>query len=343
MKQINTINKKLLKQTLFTVAYYNALGYYPTSFFVWKNLIETKGNGVKSSFGDIVNAIVDLIGRGKISEYNGMYKISYRLSANSSQTKKPLKLSHKFKNFISFEEETPIWYKEQIQKNKISTDKIKRAKQWASMSRWVPYLRGLFLTGTLAMKRGGNNSDWDVLVVIKKDRIWIGRLIVATWFHLICKRRNNQKIKNRFCLNQFVVDKKLKFKEENEFFGNELLMTEDLMGSIKLKNIMMQRNKKWIKMFKPNFKFKRRKVVTRKCFFVIIQRKLENILESFKLAEMLNTISKKIMIRKIIDNPKTYSPGADIRYSDFFLVFLPRPQRVKIRETVVEMLTKMNT
>jgi len=157
------------------------------------------------------------------------------------------------------------------------------------------------------------------------------------------KRRHKQEVKNRFCLNQFVVDNKLKFKENNEFFGNELLMATELLGDTKLKYEIIQKNKKWLKAFKPNFKFRKNIENNREDNLSrIVQKKLETILEIFKVAEMANRISKKIMIKKIIDNPKTYSPGADIRYSDFFLVFLPRPQRGKLRGKTFDLLTKMN-
>ncbi len=362
--------RALLKQTLFTVAYYNALGYYPTSFFIWKNLIDIKGLGVKRSFENVARVIDSLAESGKIIEYNGMHKLvevfipsddwsrklkclprrrtrvkSYSPRTKQSTIKKSASFTRDAKKICYEEQGNSSWYKEQIQKNKISTDKIKRVRQWVRASRWVPYLRGLFLTGTLAMKRGGSNSDWDVLVVLKKNRIWLGRLIFTAWLQLVGKRRRGRMIENRFCLNQFVVDKKLKFKEKNEFFSNELLMAEDLMGDVKLKNKIMEKNEKWIKKFKPNFKFRQRKIDKngQKLFFSkIMQRRLENILEIFSLAEMVNAISKKIMVRKIINNPKTYSPGADIRYSDFFLVFLPKPQRAKVKKRAFDLLTKMN-
>ena len=224
-----------------------------------------------------------------------------------------------------------------------SVEKIKKARRWARASRWVPYLRGLFLTGTLAMKRGGVGSDWDVLVVIKENRIWLGRFIITAWFSLVGKRRAKKNINNRFCLNQFVVDKKLKFKEQNEFFGNELLMAEDLMGEIKIKNAIMNKNERWLKKYKPNFRFRNnKKIKYENNFLKNTQKWLEKFLEFFGLAETINGIAKKIMIKKIINNPKTYSPGADIRYSDFFLVFLPKPQRVRIRKRAFQLLTEMN-
>lgn len=336
MKQINIINKKLLKQTLFTVAYYNALGYYPTSFFIWKNFIDIKGDGRVVSYDDVINMVDKLTDKNKIIEQNGMYKLNTQeLFGEQKNINGKNKLDdHKIFN----------WYKEQIQKDKISVHKIKKVKKWAKLSRGIPYLRGLFLTGTLAMKRGDSGSDWDVLVVLAKNRIWLGRLIFTMWLEIVGKRRRGNKIENRFCLNQFVVDDKLKFKEKNEFFSNELLMSRELLGMVKLQKDILQKNKHWIQMFKPNFQLRQIKNNEKKISYLkILQNKLEFFLELGGLAELLNNISKRLMIQKIINNPKTYTPKADIRYSDFFLVFLPQPQRLKIRESVIKMLTKMKT
>ena len=54
---------------------------------------------------------------------------------------------------------------------------------------------------------------------------------------------------------------------------------------------------------------------------------IENILEKTKISFFLNNIVKKMMIWKIKNNPKTKKPGADIRFSDQALVFLPKPKR----------------
>ena len=336
-------DKKLLKQVLFTVAYYNVLGYYPTSFFIWKNLIDMKWSGEASSLLEILNIIDKLKSRNKLSEKNGLYEIVKTCLQERQGRKSVMSKVANYKKNIHQE----YTYKQQIQKNKISTEKIKKARKWVRLSRWLPYLRGIFLTGTLAMKRGGINSDWDALVVLKKNRIWLGRLIITTWFHLIGKRRYNKKVQDRFCLNQFIANKELKFKENNEFLANELLVAEELLGNDRLKSKIIQKNKKWIKALKPNFKFRKNiktKHTNRKNnFSKTIQKKLENILEVLMFAEMVNAISKKIMIKKIVDNPKTYALGADIRYSDFFLVFLPRPQRNRIKEEVFRELTKMNS
>jgi predicted nucleotidyltransferase len=336
-------NKKLLKQTLFTVAYYNTLGYYPESFFIWKNLINIKGNGEKSSLLETLDILECLEKRKLIMAVNGMYKVSSQFTVHDLQVAKLSKFSHEVENLASLDSKEGAWYKKQIQKNKISVEKIKKAKRIIKISRWLPYLRGIFLTGTLAMKRGGINSDWDVLVILKKNRIWLGRLFATGWFHLIGRRRYGKMISDRFCLNQFMVESNLELKENNEFIGNELLTMKKIFGKNKLNNEILQKNKNWIKLFKPNFNF-RKNILDKENgkYSGIIQNKLEMILETFQLAEMMNIISKKIMIKKIINNPKTYAKGADIRYGDFFLVFLPYPQREKIRQKTLKVLTKIN-
>lgn len=354
----NSMNKNLLKQTLFTVAYYNALGYYPTSFFIWKNLIDLSSQGKQASFLEVVGVISKLVRQEKIVVENGMHKIvesqkskveSRKWKVESRKWKVESEKSSAQDGLIKnwkVGREDFNWYKTQIQKNKISTEKIKKARMFARASRWVPYLRGILLTGTLAMKRGGNNSDWDVMVVLKKNRIWLGRFFISGWFQLIGKRRHGKKINNRFCLNQFVVDGKLKFTEHNEFFGNELIASENLMEDEILYNKIMDKNKKWLRLFRPNFKNRQfvRKEKNDKInnLLKFVQVKLENILEVFDLAEMMNGVAKKIMIYKIAKNPKTYEEGADIRYSDFFLVFLPRPQRETVRRLTFKLLTKIN-
>ena len=316
MEKIDIIekNKELYKGILFTVAYYNVLEYYPTSFFIWKNLISVHGNGEKCTLLEGLKVLNKLAKEGLLIEKNGVWGIKGIM----------------------------VEYKQQIQKNKISTQKIKEVRKSVKLISWLPYLRELFLTGTLAMKRGGAGSDWDVLTVLKKDRIWLGRLILTGWLQLVGKRRYSEKIEDRFCLNQFIVSSSLKFEEKNEFISNEILLSKSLLEKYTLKDEIVRKNIDWLNSFKPNFKFREKVLYEQKNNLLqTVQKKLEWLLEMFGLAKLMNIISKKIMIQKIINNPKTYASQADIRYSDFFLVFLPHPQRGKIKKATLELLTEI--
>jgi hypothetical protein len=138
-----------------------------------------------------------------------------------------------------------------------------------------------------------------------------------------------------------MVEDRLEFQERNEFAANEILASQQLLGQQNIKNKLIEENKKWIKRFKPNFKFRRvqsKLIVSR--FQMFIKSFLEKFLEMILRAEFLNKVLKKIMIKKINNNPKTYIEEADIRYSDFFLVFLPHPQRDVVRAKTYNFLTK---
>ncbi len=322
-KEENKINKNIL----FTIAYYNALDYQPTTFYVWKYLVDVINDDEKVGLNKIILALTDLQKKQKIIEGNGFWQLNT------------------FGNNLAGKREQKILKKKvklQIQKNKISTAKLQRARGWMKIVGWLPYLKGTISTGTLAMKRGGINSDWDVLVVTKKDRIWLGRLILTIWLQLLRKRRYGNKIKDRFCLNQFVTDGSLQFQERNEFAGNEILFSRCLGNKNSIHNNLLKNNIEWIEKNKPNFVLRNLNSgdgisnwQNKLKFF------LENLLEMFGSADLLNKISKRIMIRKIINNPKTYASQADIRYGDFFLIFLPYPQRDSIRKKTLNLLTKV--
>ncbi len=319
--------KKINKNILFTIAYYNALGYQPTSFYIWKHLISVGGDIEKVGLSKIILALRALQKKQKIIEKNGFWQLNtFGNDLTGKQEQKILKKRVKL----------------QIQKNKISTAKLQRARKWMKAVGWLPYLRGMISMGTLAMKRGGINSDWDVLVVTKKDRIWLGRLILTVWLQLLRKRRHGNRIQDRFCLNQFVTDSSLQFQERNEFAGNEILFSRCLGKEKNVYNGLLNNNIRWIKKNKPNFILRN---LNSEEEILSWQNKikifLENLLEMFGLASLLNKISKKIMIRKIINNPKTYTSQADIRYGDFFLIFLPYPQRDVVRRKTLQLLTKV--
>jgi len=322
-KEENKINKNIL----FTIAYYNALDYQPTTFYVWKYLIFVTGNVEKVGLNKIILALTDLQKKQKIIEKNGFWQLNiFGNNLTGKQEQKILKKRVKL----------------QIQKNKISTAKLQRARKWMNVIGWLPYLRGMILMGTLALKRGGINSDWDVLVMTKKGRIWLGRLILTTWLQFLRKRRHGDRIQDRFCLNQFITDGSLQFQEHNEFASNEILFSRCLGREKNVYNDLLRNNIKWIKKNKPNFIL--RNLNSEEEIFSWqnkIKIFLENLLEMFGLASLLNKISKKIMIRKIINNPKTYTSQADIRYGDFFLIFLPYPQRDVIRRKTLQLLTKI--
>jgi hypothetical protein len=103
------------------------------------------------------------------------------------------------------------------------------------------------------MKNAKQNSDWDVLMVLAKNRIWLGRFFLAVTLQLIGKRRHGNKVKERFCLNHYIAENGLILEEHNEFSANFVSNSMPILGGVIYKKLL-QMNEFWIQTIKPNYK-----------------------------------------------------------------------------------------
>ena len=296
------------KNIIFTLAYFSAMHYPLTLFELWRNLLQTNNGREKYSFREVKNAIVDKKILSKVKQKNGML-------------------------FLKGDEKL---VKERSIAHKLSITKLKRLKAWAKIFGLVPYVRGVFLTGTLSMKNAKLNSDWDVLMVLSKGRIWLGRFFLAITLQLIGKRRHGKKVKERFCLNHYITDNGLILEEHNEFSANFVSTSIPILGG-KIYKKFLQMNEFWIQGIKTNYikeEISKDNVesLERVGIKKRIQEVTEKILEKTGIAKTANDFVRRVMVKKIKQNPKTYWKNADIRYSETALIFLPKPHRITILE-----------
>lgn len=343
-KQIKKNRKKnkhqagIVQNILFTLAYYDVLGYNPTTFFLWRYLIDCRRAGQAVDYQTVQNCLFEAEREGVLRNKNGFWFFR----ANKGMSVKEREKGEKA-------EIIERRYREQIQQRKISSLKIKKARFWAKTAKWLPYIREVFLIGALSIKRGDRQSDWDVLVITAPRRIWLGRFLITVWWQLIGKRRHGRRVKDRFCLNQFMTEDSLHFAEESEYAANEILFAQPLLGAPAGQNKMLQRlveaNLTWLVKLKPNVDWAdllnqspagkaKSKLTDRLVFW--LKRNLEKVGEATGVADRLNRYLRRVMIKKIEKNPKTHWRGADIRYDDQQLVFLPLPQRDKVRRRAAE-------
>ncbi len=296
----------LKKNILYTLAYYSALKFPLTTFEVQQQLVCRNNRNQKSSLREIRNELNKLLNNQKIINRKSFWAL-------------------KGEEFL---------IEKRLISEKRAINKIRQAYRWSEWAKRIPYLRGFFLMGTLAMKNVEQESDWDVLVVLRKNRIWLGRLLVSGFFHLARKRRHHKKTKDRFCFNHFLTEEGLIFQERSRFSANEINFAIPLVGANVFKK-MTQLNRDWIKQVKPNWAEKyltggliNQEVKERSNG----QKILERALGIKQIDKYLDRWVKKVMINKIVNNPKTYYKNADIRYGDLALVFLPIPKRNQLEK-----------
>jgi hypothetical protein len=313
--------ESLSKNILATICYYDCLNFPLTAFEVWKNLIDCNRPSTKSqeaaegetnhSLSNVVRELEGNDSSGLIEEFQGFYFLKGR------------------KELVS----------QRIERNKVSVGKIKRLKRYIKILRYVPFVRMVAITGRLAMKNAEGKSDWDVLVVLEKGRIWIGRTLVTFMLQILGKRRHGNKIKNRVCLNHFLTTASLEIKLQDLFSAHEYSYLMPVFDT-GIFNKFQIRNS-WIRDLRPNYGLSElypKGIIANTKATIFFRGWPEKIFNSDWLEEKLRTWQQK----KITRNPKTSQIGSYIEATDEALVFLPEPQGPKIYECYIEKLKRFS-
>lgn len=305
------------KQIIATIAYYDELDYPLTAFEVWKHLMAINEQKVDEQKKLSLSNILDIFEKREVGNYVEEYQGLYFLKGRRELVEK------------------------RFQKNKIASLKIKKLRKIVWFLRFIPFVRMIGITGRLAMKNTGKDSDWDLFIILKKGKIWTGRTLLTAFIHLIGKRRHGNKIKDRICLNYFITDESLKIDiserpfEVNLFSAGEYSFMIPIFGFKTF--LKFQISNFWIRDFKPNYEFsevRSIRMVSDDHFSKTIRKCGEKLL-SFGFIENL---LRKLEMEKIARNPKTHLPGSIIEANDNSLVFLPEPQGKEIYERCREKL-----
>ncbi|MFA6184072.1 MAG: hypothetical protein WC682_03140 [Parcubacteria group bacterium] len=309
------MNDNLRKSILNTICYYDILNYPLTLFEIWKHLLsteETFNNKIeKVSLADILDELKEDELSRFIDSENGMYFLKGR------------------RDLIE----------ERIAKNKISTLKIKKMRRTINLLKISPFVRMVLVTGKLAMKNAHPKSDWDVLVVLRENRIWIGRTFITIWTHFLGKRRHHDKIRNRVCFNYFITTNSLEIRNKDFYSANEYFFCFPLFDRKNYFHRFQIRNH-WIRKYKPNYY-----LASKGNLFSSGDNKITNffrvLLENLFDYDCLEKYLEKIETQKIKENPKTDNPDSLIDISKEALIFLPNPQGPRIFEKFKNKLAEL--
>ncbi|NTW29971.1 MAG: hypothetical protein HGB34_02415 [Candidatus Moranbacteria bacterium] len=290
---------------LSTIAYHDALDRPLTAFEVWKHLIiDDRESASPGSYrlGDVVSALGETDMRTRIASCDGFYVLPGR-------------------EFLA---------DRRIRAEKVAVAKLHRVRRLARTLRLVPFVRMIGITGSLAMKSGTTESDWDFFVVLRFGRIWIGRTVLTVYLHLLRKRRHGERTRDRVCLNYFVTDDHLVIPTEDLYSANEYSFLIPLLGKETFRRFELRN--RWIAKMKPDFL----PTETMPLWYVpesdgssFIRAVFERVLGFDVLEAWLGKWQKA----KIMRNPKTKTEGGHIEATDQALVFLPCPHGPSVYET----------
>lgn len=315
------MKKNLEKDIVVTIVYSDVFDMPLTAFEIWKYRIfsgrltgEKTGINKPVSLFSIEEVLEGLCQKGIVVRRYGMYAL-------------------KGKEYL---------VEDRIYRIKRSDDKWKKFFRLAYFFRIVPFVRMIAVTGRLSTKYVGRESDWDILAVMEKGRIWTGRFVLTLFLHILRKRRWGVRTKDRVCLNHFLTTHSLSVPLKDLFGAREYSFIFPVLGFSTFKDF--ERENSWIRDYLPQWapsrimplRVRENPLTMSGRIFVFLQN-----LGEFLLSDRFENFLRRIQKRKIANNPKTGIPGAFIRATDDALVFLPDPQGPRVFEAFANRLKEL--
>ncbi len=129
--------------------------------------------------------------------------------------------------------------------NSRAAGRMKTAKRFSRLISWFPFVRGVFISGSLSKGFAAKRDDIDYFIVTEPGRLWLVRslLILFKKIFLLNSYRN-------FCINYFVDSNHLFIKEHNRFTATEIAFLVPLFNNAMYQRFLDQNS--WAGNYYPN-------------------------------------------------------------------------------------------
>lgn len=305
---------QLKKNILSTLWYFDAIERSLTAMEVWRFCLDTQylsGEGAHRmqpgsvSYRDVLHVLNDLVEEELLYFCEGWYGIFSRKDQHEIRKKR----------------------------KKYSVEKLWRLRFWISFLRYVPFVRSVIVTGGLSSSNATKESDWDVLIVVRRGHIWTARFLMAFVTHCLGKRRYGRYVRDRVCLNHFISDGSLSLQLRDLFSAKEYVLSLSLCNDGLFRRFLSRNT--WMRSFFPLWEFSRSTNVM--CLKKNTSGRLvQRILEAMPLWDVLENKLRSLQKKKILNNPASKKIGSYIVADDDALIFLPNPHGPQVFEKFKE-------
>ena len=230
-----------------------------------------------------------------------------------------------------FEEEFSDLWRRRQEVIRESSKRYQKAQRWGKVLISIPFIRGVFLAGSLTLSTGNakETSDIDIFIVTKSKRIWLARFLLTVVTHIFRIRRRGEYDVNLFCLNHYVTEDNL-FRDDHDLYAAHLYGSFISVGreSQQTLETFWQENL-WIKDFFPQLFVRKVPFLQLDCFpgkYLV-----EMFLEATGLARLSNYLLGHWQRRKILSNPLSQAVQARIKAKDDELEFHPVPNTYRLQ------------
>ncbi len=208
-----------------------------------------------------------------------------------------------------------------IKRQKIAQKKWRLMRMAGCCLSFVPCIKAVFASGSLAIRNTNELSDLDVLIVTQGRRIWLGRFLVLGLLSFLGIRRKGTDViaPDKVCTSHFVSEDNLKVKIENIYdartYSNLVPIFVRDIGIIERFKI----ENKGVLEYLSRWNIPNESILTPRLtnFFACLG---EGILNN-PLGNYLESLAKRYQVERIKSNPVTAIAGSKIIFNDTQLMF----------------------
>lgn len=186
-------------------------------------------------------------------------------------------------------------------------------KRWRKVERtlkflrFVPFVKNISVINSLAFKASNENSDIDILIVTKKNRLWTARAFMVLFLEILGQNKNKWYKAGKFCLGFAFTEERLAL--ESLLYKNDIgfiywLATLYPVIDRKIYKNLIEENA-WIYDYLPNWQMTECENLKNKNDI------LEKIL-SGKFGERLEKYLANTQIKRIWQDEENYRTGASV-------------------------------
>lgn len=137
-----------------------------------------------------------------------------------------------------------------------SSNKLIIARKAGDTLQVVPGIKGVFITGALAMGSADESSDIDLMIVTQKGLLWTTRLLTFLLLRLVgisLRKPGQVEQKDKLCLNMWFDEGALSWpkKKRNLFSAHEIAQVIPIINKEQIYERFLFSNR-WLKKYWPN-------------------------------------------------------------------------------------------
>jgi hypothetical protein len=180
-----------------------------------------------------------------------------------------------------------------IRGNNNAKKMLEIAKKKSQFIARFPYVKGVFISGSLSKNYIDEDGDIDYFLITKPNRLWIARTLLVLYKKVFLF--NSRKY---FCVNYFIDENNLEIEEKNLFTATEISTLLPMVNETLYHDFMIANN--WVKSFYPestlqneNKIYSLKKGVFTKMVQSILNTKFGDVLDTFFMRKTLKRWQKK--------------------------------------------------